>query len=252
MRVAVLSMCHNEAAFLPYFFRHYRSFADHITIIDNNSTDDSLAICKKESDLVSITNTDGLHRLDMMTYLKNNYWKLLRNFDWVLIVDIDEIVYHPNMRQFLESSKDYTVLTPTAYQMFSDVFPTEEGQITEVMSFGVLSTPDICLSLLNCNSFDKKCIINPSKIKETNYTDGMHQANMTGNVIELCDPTLKMLHYRFLGLDYIINKNKMRAKRLIPELVKLGCSTHYLKSEEELTDIFQKTLIKRKNVVHEE
>jgi hypothetical protein len=249
MQVAVFSICHNEAAFLPYFFRHYRTFADYITIIDNNSTDDSLNICKKESNFVSSINTDNSHRIDMMTYFKNNYWKLHKNFDWIFIVDIDEIIYHHDMRKFLEASRGYTVLKPTGYQMFCDVFPTEDGQITEIMPFGVLSTPDLCLSLLHCDSFDKKCVINPKEIEETNYTDGMHQANMIGNIVELSNPNLKLLHYRFLGLDYVIGKNKMRAARLVSELVNLGFSTHYLKTKEELTSVFQSTLAKRELVI---
>jgi hypothetical protein len=71
---------------------------------------------------------------------------------------------------------------------------------------------------------------------------------MLGRVKELCDPDLKLLHYRFLGLDYLFAKNRMRSKRLIVEEVKKGSSVHYLKSEEELTNAFQKALSERVNV----
>lgn len=248
MQVAVFSICHNEAAFLPYFFKHYRSFTDYIAILDNNSTDGSLKICEQESDHVESINTDNLHRIDVMTSLKNNYWKSLKNFDWVFIVDIDEIVYHNNMIGFLEKSRGYTVLKPTAYQMICDTFPIGEGQITEIMPFGILSTPVVSEALLCCDSFNKKCIISPKDIIETNYSNGAHYARMIGKVVESCDPNLKLLHYRFLGLDYLLNKNKMRAERLIPKSVAGGSSCHYLKSEEQLTNAFQKALIERVNV----
>lgn len=250
MKVAVFSICHDEEAFLPYFFRHYKSFADHIAILDNHSTDNSVKICEQEGIHVEKLDTDGLHKIDQMTSMKNSYWKSLKDYDWVFIVDIDEIVYHPDMRGFLEKSKErrYTVLKPTAYQMICETYPTGEGQITDIMPFGVLSTKEVCQALLACDTFDKKCIISPKDIQETKYGYGAHHAKMTGRVKELCNPSLKLLHYRFLGLDYLFAKNKMRAKRLITDMVAKGSSVHYLKSEEELTTAFQKAMSERVNV----
>lgn len=250
MKVAVFSICHNEELFLPYFLRHYKSFADYIVILDNHSTDNSFNICEQEKVHVEKLDTNGLHKIDQMTSLKNSYWKSLKDYDWVFIVDIDEIVYYPDMRVFLESAKSqrYTVLRPTAYQMVCETYPSGNGQITDMMPFGALSTKEVCQALLACDTFDKKCIINPKEIKETKYGYGAHYAKMTGRVKELADPNLKLLHYRFLGLEYIFAKNKMRAKRLIAESVEEGSSVHYLKSEEELTKAFQKALSERVNV----
>jgi glycosyltransferase involved in cell wall biosynthesis len=250
MKVAVFSICHNEETFLPYFFRHYKSFADHIVILDNHSTDGSFKICEQEANHVEKLDSDGLHRIDLMTSLKNSYWKSLKDFDWVFIVDIDEIVYHPNMLGFLENAKEQgcTVLKPTAYQMICDAYPTGDGQITEIMPYGVLSTEEVCQAFLTCNNFDKKCVISPKDIVETNYGPGAHYARMAGRVKELADPDLKLLHYRLLGLDYLLSKNRMRAKRLIAEKVAEGSSVHYLKSEEELTEAFQKYLSEKINV----
>lgn len=249
MKVAVFSICHDEEAFLPYFFRHYKSFADYIAILDNHSTDNSFKICEQESHHVERFDTDGLHKIDLMTSLKNSYWKSLKDYDWVFIVDIDEIVYHSDMRTFLENAKEqrYTVLKPTAYQMICEAYPIGDGQITDIMPFGVLSTKEVSQALLSCDTFDKKCIISPKDIQETKYGYGAHHARMTGQVKELCDPNLKLLHYRFLGLDYLFAKNRMRATRLIAKEVKKGSSVHYLKSE-ELTNAFQKALSERVNV----
>jgi len=250
MKVAVFSICHNEEVFLPYFFRHYKSFADYIVVLDNHSTDNSFDICKRESSHVEKLDSDGLHNIDLMTSLKNSYWKSLKDYDWVFIVDIDEIVYHPDMRAFLDKSRArrYTVLKPTAYQMVCEAYPTGDGQITDIMPFGVLSTKEVCQALMSCDIFDKKCVINPKEIKETKYGHGAHVAKMTGRVKGLSDPNLKLLHYRFLGLDYSLAKNKMRAKRLIAESVAKGSSVHYLKSEEELIEAFQKAMSDRVNV----
>lgn len=252
MKIGVFTICHNEKHFLPYFFRHYRSFANYISILDNNSTDGSFEICLRESDNVEAIDTENLHKIEVMTALKNNYWKNLKNFDWIFIVDVDEIVYHPDIIQFLEKSKKqgYTVLVPTAYQMICEDFPTGNGQITDLKSFGVLSTTDVTMKLLSCPIFGKKCVISPKDIEETNYGVGGHHANMVGKINELCDPNLKLLHYRCLGIDYLINKNKMRASRLTPDALNRG-SWHYLKSEDELTNMFKEFLMEAKNVVRQ-
>lgn len=251
MRVGVFAICYNEEALLPYFFRHYRQFADVITIIDNKSTDGSRAICEKESDIVETLDSGDKSNIDILTKLKNTHWKKYKDCDWFFIVDVDEIIYHPDMRNFLAAAADvhYNVLQPFAYQMVCEQFPIGNGQITEIMPYGVRSTPEICEAFFACPSFDKKSVIAPSQIVETNYGYGMHKANIQGNINELRDPSLKLLHYRMLGLDYFLGKNRLRSKRLIKELVEKGSSVHYLKTEEEITPIFNDILANCEDVV---
>jgi len=251
MRVGVFSICYNEEALLPYFFRHYRQFADVITMIDNQSTDSSRAICEKESDSVETLDSNDKSNIQILTELKNNHWKKYKDCDWFFIVDVDEIVYHPDMRNFLAAAADvnYTVLQPFAYQMVCEQFVESDKQITEVMPYGVRSTPEVSEAFFSCPSFDKKCVIAPSQIVETNYGYGMHKANMEGKINKLRDPALKLLHYRLLGLDYFLGKNKLRSKRLIKELVDKGSSVHYLKTEEAIKPLFQDALQNVEKVV---
>ena len=236
---------------MPYFFRHYRQFADVITMIDNQSTDSSRTICDKESDVVETLDSNDKSNVKILTQLKNNHWKKYKDCDWFFTVDVDEFVYHPDMRNFLIRAKEnkYTVIQPFAYQMVCDRFIVSDKQITEVMPYGVRSTEEVSEAFFVCPSFDKESVIAPSQIIETNYGYGMHTARMQGKINKLRDPAFKLLHYRLLGLDYFLGKNKLRSKRLIKEHVEKGGSVHYLKSEEEITPLFNDILANCEDVV---
>lgn len=250
MKVAVVAVCHNEEKFLPYFFRHYRVFADYIVTLDNYSSDKSYEICQQNSDFTQRFDTNELHSISTLSKIRDSYWKKLRDYDWVFIVDVDEIVYHSEMRKFLdgERKKGHTVLVPTSFQMFCEEFPVTDEQITTGMPNGIRSTKEVTQRLLACDCFDKKCIINPKQILETNYLAGMHGARMVGNVKEFGDPCLKLLHYRFLGLEYLLGRNRMRASRLNEDLLKHG-SQHYVKSADDVTKAFKEILPGVQNVV---
>lgn len=45
-RIHVYTICWNEERFLPYFLRHYGAFAEEITVFDNGSDDNSVAIAR--------------------------------------------------------------------------------------------------------------------------------------------------------------------------------------------------------------
>ena len=46
MKIHVYSIVRNDRYILPYFLRHYSTFADRIFIIDDHSTDDTAEIAK--------------------------------------------------------------------------------------------------------------------------------------------------------------------------------------------------------------
>lgn len=242
MKVLVVALCNNEQALLPYFFRHYKTFADNFVIVNNNSDDNSVEICEAEGAEVLGYDTNNQHIAATLSFLRNSIWQLYKCFDWTFIVDVDEFIYHPQMRQFLEDSKKYTVLCPTGYQMISDHFPTTQGQIYNEVFNGVKADNPLCYEIFNKCSFDKNLVINPNKVKETGYGVGAHECAMRGEVIELKDPELKLLHFRLLGFDYLLQRNKFRASRVTEKSKTNGCSIHYFFEEDKLRATFDKML----------
>lgn len=206
MDIAVYAICYNEKYMLPFFLQHYQSFASEIVIYDNHSSDASVHLMNQAGVTVNYFESDNTIRDDIMLNLKNRFWKQSRGYhDWVIIADIDEFIYHPNIKNFFLKNNDKTLFIPTGYNMFADEMPDhKKGLIYNQAQFG---TP-------NPQFFNKPCIFKPNKIQEINFEVGGHTANPTGEVIIYADPELKLLHYDYLTVDYRVRKCKERGARL--------------------------------------
>ena len=104
MRVHVYTTLRNEAYLLPFFLRHYATVADHIFVLDDGSTDGSLAIIEAcpiasvlpypfETGLDDRVLQDALHQA-IATHSS-------QVADWVLCPDADELLFHPELRSVL-------------------------------------------------------------------------------------------------------------------------------------------------------
>lgn len=96
VKVWVFSICWNEAALLPWFLRHYETFADKIIIWDENSDDGSRQLIKAHS---KCELRDWPYKgLDDEKFLHAvNQWhrEAIGKADWIIWPDIDELLYHP-------------------------------------------------------------------------------------------------------------------------------------------------------------
>jgi glycosyltransferase involved in cell wall biosynthesis len=202
-RVDIYAFCWNEERFLPYFFRHYLTFAQHIYVADNESTDRSLEIIRsfpRTSFITSSTNNEFRDETQMA--FKNDVWKSKRqNADWIMCVDIDEIVWHPEMLKFLQQcdEEDVAVVKPRGFQMVSETFPTTTGQVYEEVNRGVAS-----------ELYSKPVVFSPRRIEEMNYRAGAHGADPAGTGKILMGSPAMLLHYHYLG--WIISGRAMRKR----------------------------------------
>lgn len=198
MKIATFIMCHNEERLLPYTLRHYLSFSE-VTILENNSTDRSVEIAKEMGAKVWDIHCNDVLDDDFHVSVKDNCWKV-SDADWVIVVDADELVYCPNIKEVLANTKA-TVIQPALYNMCSEHFPTTDGQIYDEVKMG-------------CSGGGKINLIKRKEIKDMNYTAGCHKAYPTGNVILETSNEIKTLHYRYLGMDYIMERNNAFGSRL--------------------------------------
>jgi hypothetical protein len=196
MTIHLYTVCWNEIRILPYFLRYYEQFCDAIIIYDNGSDDGSMELIASHP-LCKLRHVDSNGEFDEGTMLrvKGQEWKQSRGVaDWVISCDIDEILHHPELPQFLEECRGagVTVPVPSGFQMVSRRFPAHNGQISDVVSAGFRDS-----------FFDKRIIFNPAAIREINYSPGCHWARPDGDVRERIDPALKLLHFKYLGLEYL-------------------------------------------------
>jgi glycosyltransferase involved in cell wall biosynthesis len=236
-------ICFNEEEILPHLIKHYSTFCEKITIVDNNSTDNSVSVAKSFDNVDVVTfNSNNEFNDGVQAMVKNQVWKTsVGTADYVIVGDSDEFLYHPNMIDFLIKSKkrNITIFKPNGYHMVADLdyYPNNDDNFLEKIQYGV-KTPVL----------DKMMMFDCNKIKEINYSVGAHACNPVGEVNLYQADGLKMLHYKFLGIKLHLYKQKLRADRLSDFNKKHGFTLYVLMSENEHIEDYNSYFNKRKKV----
>lgn len=198
MRILIFVITHNCADVLPFFLRHYSTFADEISAWDDKSTDGTRELLRANPKvfLREWQHDTGIDEDLFLSHWQHWYPQAAGHFDWVMIPDPDEILYAPDVRETLWQAKaaGIEVVRSAGYNMVGDGLPVDDGrQIYDINPMGV-SAP----------VYSKPVVFQPH-IK-INWVRGKHN-------IENCFPVmsqdlpLKLLHYRYLGADYTRAKN---------------------------------------------
>ena len=217
-------LCWNEERMIRHTLNHYSSFCDKIILMDNESTDGTLAIAA-EFPMVEVQPYASRNELSDSHYikLKNKSWKQSRGIaNWVIVCDADEFLYHPDgIRQELELRLKNQEFIPgvDGYNMVADTFPEDYARpIYEPVKMGRRAT-----------SFDKKIVFNPNQVKEINYGAGAHTCRpvleSSGTIDSHC---LNLLHMKYLGKEYLQERHRQYAERMSYENKKNGWGKQYL------------------------
>lgn len=229
-------LCFNEKLMVRHTLNYYLTFCNTVTILDNYSTDKTLQIIKSEYPQVVVTqfDTKGEAREDIQTELKNNCWKNNTTADYVIVCDMDELLYAQNIHQKIEELKKYqpAICVVTGYEMFSKRFPKKyKKSIIEQVKMGVKN-----------NRFDKTIIFSPKKVKEINYDFGAHNCypelykkGVVDYIVEF-----KLLHFKFVGRNQLIRKHKKYQKKLSKVNHANGWGIEYLKGAKYIKKAFKK------------
>jgi hypothetical protein len=211
----------NEEKILPFTLDYYSNICDKIYIYDNMSTDSSDEIYKRYPK-VTVIKWNSNNEINELNYLniKNNGYKLSRedNADWVIVCDTDEFLYHPRLLEKLEHYKNEGITVPKidGHDMVSESFPEYDGElITKKIKTGSEVYPPFC----------KNIVFNP-KI-DAKFGIGGHSFQ-SNNTINSSSPELKLLHYKFLGVEYVENIYKSRMERLSEFNKQHKFGEHYL------------------------
>lgn len=186
-------ICRNEIRILPYFLRHYCAWVDKLIFYDDQSDDGTRELIQRidRCELRNWPGRPGIVDHDFL-HFAHEQWKEARcHADWVIWVDADEFLYHPDMLNLLKGYLDSGVQVPQirGYTMFSRKFPTTPGQIYDEVRTGVID-----------DVWNK-----PSIFREiADWTVGRHGWDYTKSTPR-GSPTveIKLLHYRGLGMEYV-------------------------------------------------
>jgi len=206
---------------LPYFFRHYENLIDHFYFYDNGSVDGTiryLSLHPRTTIRSFVTDSESFGLTEIR--LSNRIWRdSVGVADWVVVVDIDEHIFHADLRAYLTQCRHagVTALRSIGYDMVADVFPPPDVTLTEHVTLGARSL-----------GYDKFCIFDPASITETGFGPGRHTASPTGHVVWPRVDVLRMLHYKKLGAAYVIARHQELSRGLGRHDRLAGYGDHYL------------------------
>lgn len=199
-------LAYNEEKILPFTLDYYSNICEKIFVYDNMSTDGSDEIYAKypKVSVIKWSSNDEINELNYVNIKSNGYKQYSRNADWVIVCDCDEFLYHPRLLEKLKYYKENNITVPkiNGHDMVSDSFPTYDGKpITDKIKTGSEVYPPFC----------KNIIFNPKL--DVQYGIGGHsfQCDYANYSVS---PELKLLHYKFLGVEYVENIYKARVERL--------------------------------------
>ena len=204
-KIFVFSIMHNEEVLLPYFLKHYETFAAKIFIVDAHSTDRTIEITKQHPKVEILTCPYGeTFTEEDVSFCYQNYYKAWARHkaDWAMCVDGDEFVYHPDIQLALSHARDKSadVIRTTCYTMVADHLPTTKGQIYEELNEGIRS-----------DAQDKPIIFNPER--DLMFTSGRHSL-VNRDDLHIVKVKVRLLHYRYLTEDYAVERTQTVLDRL--------------------------------------
>lgn len=204
--IDVYSNMYNEELVLPYWLRHYETFADRIFVWDDDSTDKTREILGKHPKVTLLPRErHGLDDAYFVNTLYPQYEKYSRGIsDWVIVADGDEFIYHPHIREVLADPKVQArkIIHCAGFAMISEGPPTTTGQIYDEIKMGVRDLKE------------SKWTIHSSNI-QIRHKYGRH--GPPANFYQFRgdrNTGIKSLHYRLLGEDYIESLDRSNLKRV--------------------------------------
>ena len=147
---------------LPFVIDYWKKLPiEKAVVYDNGSTDGSIEYLK-QFDWIEVRHfdTEGMNDA-VQRDIKNSCWKeSIGKCDFVIVCDMDEVLYSNDMEQELQHMKDngYTICTPKWYDFISEERPTyTKGKLLH----------EIRERAYKGNS--KAILFNPNEIKEIIY-----------------------------------------------------------------------------------
>lgn len=214
MDVTIFLITFNEEYILNFTLSFYRERfpSAEIIVYDNFSNDLTCMIAKKYGCKVLKYYSGNKMNDKALIDLKNNCWKNAKT-DWVLIADADELL-----------------------DICEDDLKIEKGSIIRTHYIQMVGTGQSYYTIYNGYEYpeeSKFLCFDKSRIFEMNYDFGAHYAFPFGDV-EFSKKIYKILHYKYISLDYVISRHQMIKKRMSAFNLKNKLSFHYLFSKRKI------------------
>ena len=220
--IYVFAVCFNEAAILPFFLDHYINHvgAAKVVLRDGGSTDGSAAIAARWPQVEFIVAPS--EKLDdrALMEMRNEGWKPWRHeCDWVVVCDVDEFLWAPDVRGLLKTLKRQGVTLPMVegFNISSKSHPPFRP--------GRFLWQDRQSGRGDARYLDKNLIFDPAI--DINYTLGCHHCQPSGPVRRSEGIVFKSLHMCMLSYEHFVSKSLRSAARLSDWNRQTNAGFHY-------------------------
>lgn len=230
--VHLYTVCWNEEKIIPFVLQYYNDIVEKVFVWDNYSDDHSEEILRKNNVKIKKYDTGGTFNDVVHQQIKNKVWKKSRGkADFVIVSDMDEILFHPQMQQFLKHAlkKKYSILETHGYDMYALEYPVYNNMslITDQIKTGIFS-----------EKYSKSVIFDPHQIVNINYMPGAHECYPEGIVKVIKDENLKLLHYKNLGIKCLMDRVEQYRIRMSETNKKNGYCIEYDRENQQIINDF--------------
>jgi len=209
MHIHVHALCWNERTMLPYFLAHYRRFAERIFLWDNESTDGSREWARQFPAVTVRTFPGAEINEDRYIAVKREAADLSLSLgaDWTIVVDCDELLYHPRLVDVLAGYMAAGVEVPQVrgYQYVWPEMPPTAGFDVGTMTHG---SPAWGYGKFCC--FRSYC--------DVPMAPGCHEtdeikAEVFRRFKSTETPELALWHVKWLSVDYVLRRHALLRTR---------------------------------------
>lgn len=236
-------LCYNEAVLIGATLDHYqRRFPNcRITILDNESTDDSVAIALSKGCRIHSWSSNNNIDDDKYIRFKNHTWKEVpvlekdqdqekENQDWIIVADMDEWLSISLAELEEEDAKGTTILSTIGYNMAGDSKKEDLSDIDLASLHRGFYWKEECKSLC----------FKRAEIQEMNYEPGAHMCHPVGR-IQFSERIYVVQHMEPLGLPFLLAKFTNRYKRTEKKRLEgeWWAGLHYTDNIAEITERYR-------------
>jgi hypothetical protein len=211
MKIDLYTRSYNDAHMLPFFFRHYDALVDRYVVYDDGSTDatvrDLTAHPRVEMRPRPPYSDPDSHVRSSLELMERIWTESRGVADWVIVTDIDEHLWRPDLKAYLAAQQrlGVTLVPALGFQMLSDRFPGPDQRLCREITTGAAAP-----------MMNKLGLFSPEAILETRFTNGRHSARPLGRVLLPAADELLLLHYKYLGREETQRRHEAYRARLRP------------------------------------
>ena len=203
VNINIFLLCHNESVLLPHSVAHYRKYLPncHITIYDNESTDNSVQLARDLGCHVISWHSGNILNEPQQVEIKNNCWKSISS-GWIIMADMDEWLCVTESDLIEEQKQGVSILDVKGCRMVGESNRVDLSDI----DLHQVSKYNECW--WDCK---KLCFLR-EKVSEMNYGGGAHECKPQGKIKYSTRKYINK-HMSQLGLPYVKDKMQKRYAR---------------------------------------